>query len=287
MPLFQRILVAVDSTDHSVRMARSLLKLPSTSRAQVTALHVVPKQTGAVSMRENQEQGAQFLKDAVEQLSVQPDITVSTRLEEGDAKTTVLKVADDIDASLIVMGARGMGRLMSILKNSVSQYVFQLSTRPMLLVKEEAFIGQLRRVMVAIDGSEAAREALSDAIALVRDISGSEILLARVIDRAEASSRKAPIEQLEREDKVLADALALLKRDKVSHRAYFAIGDPGREIAMLSGESGANLLVMGSPDRRPTVAKGLPDLERLLGKSVSDYVRVHAACPVLMTRLQA
>ncbi|MEO1133193.1 MAG: universal stress protein, partial [Cyanobacteria bacterium J06639_1] len=251
-----------------------------------TALHVVTKQTVAASVRESEQQGTQLLEDAIEQLQVQPDIRIETRLVAGDAKTLVLKVADEIDASLIVMGARSMGRLMSILKNSVSQYVFQLSTRPMLLVKEEAFIGQLRRIMVAIDSSEAAQTALREAIALVRDVPGSEILLARVRRPAVAASSKESIEALEREDRVLAEAKALLKREKIAHRAYFAIGDPGREIALLSGESGANLLVMGSPDRRPTIAKGLPDLERLLGKSVSDYVRVHAACPVLMTRQQ-
>jgi nucleotide-binding universal stress UspA family protein len=44
------------------------------------------------------------------------------------------------------------------------------------------------------------------------------------------------------------------------------------------------LLILGSPDRRPSIAKGLPDLDRLLGTSVSDYVRVYANCPVLMAR---
>ncbi|MEO0854812.1 MAG: universal stress protein, partial [Cyanobacteria bacterium J06648_11] len=226
MALYQHVLVAVDRTGQSVQMARALLKTPSFATARVTALHVVTKQTVAANVREDREQGEQCLHDAIERLQVQPDIKIATRLEAGDAKTIVLKVADEVDASLIVMGARGMGRLMSILKNSVSQYVFQLSTRPMLLVREEAFIGSLRRVMVAIDSSTAAQNALREAIALVRDIPGSEILLARVRKRSVASSSKESIEALEREDKVLADAKALLKRDKIAHRAYFAIGDP-------------------------------------------------------------
>jgi nucleotide-binding universal stress UspA family protein len=48
-----------------------------------------------------------------------------------------------------------------------------------------------------------------------------------------------------------------------------------------------DLLLLGSPDRRPSIAKGIPDLDRLLGESLSDYVRVYAPCPVLMTRISS
>ncbi len=43
-------------------------------------------------------------------------------------------------------------------------------------------------------------------------------------------------------------------------------------------------VVIASQDRRPLVAKALVDLDRLLGSSVSDYIRVHAAAPVLLVR---
>jgi nucleotide-binding universal stress UspA family protein len=32
------------------------------------------------------------------------------------------------------------------------------------------------------------------------------------------------------------------------------------------------------------VARGLVDIDRLLGSSVSDYIRVHAPAPVLLVR---
>ena len=43
-------------------------------------------------------------------------------------------------------------------------------------------------------------------------------------------------------------------------------------------------VVIASQDRRPLVAKSLVDLDRLLGSSVSDYIRVHAEAPVLLVR---
>ena len=50
------------------------------------------------------------------------------------------------------------------------------------------------------------------------------------------------------------------------------------------GEIKADLLVIASQDRRPVVAKSLVDIDRLLGSSVSDYIRVHAPAPVLLVR---
>ena len=43
-------------------------------------------------------------------------------------------------------------------------------------------------------------------------------------------------------------------------------------------------MILGSPERRPSVAKNLPDLDRLLGSSLSDYIRIKAECPVLLAR---
>jgi nucleotide-binding universal stress UspA family protein len=61
-------------------------------------------------------------------------------------------------------------------------------------------------------------------------------------------------------------------------------GDVGRTVCAAVEEERADLLVIASQDRRPLVAKALVDLDRLLGSSVSDYIRVHAPTPVLLVR---
>jgi nucleotide-binding universal stress UspA family protein len=61
-------------------------------------------------------------------------------------------------------------------------------------------------------------------------------------------------------------------------------GDIGRTVCAAAEECKADLLVIASQDRRPVVAKALVDLDRLLGSSVSDYIRVHAPAPVLLVR---
>jgi nucleotide-binding universal stress UspA family protein len=70
----------------------------------------------------------------------------------------------------------------------------------------------------------------------------------------------------------------------VELQAMHKTGDIGRRVCEAAEEAKADLLVIASQDRRPLVAKGLVDLDRLLGSSVSDYIRVHSPAPVLLVR---
>ncbi|MDX2271373.1 MAG: universal stress protein [Cyanobacteriota bacterium] len=274
MSRFQNIIVAVDGSGSSEQMTQTLLKLPLFGGSKITLLHAVPSQISAEQMRSAWEKGQKVLAAALDGLVVQPGVPVTTQLIEGDPKVVVCDVAQSLPDPLIVMGSRGQNRLAAILQNSVSQYVFQLASCPMLLVKDDIFIKQTNRVLVALDGSAGAQRAFELAVMLIRDVPGGQLSLVKVqLDTNNVS-----------DDPILTKAIDTLKRQHIAHRVFTAIGDPGTEIIRVAGESGADLLVMGSPDRRPSVARNLPDLDRLLGKSTSDYVRVHAECPVLMVR---
>ena len=56
------------------------------------------------------------------------------RLEEGRPWRTIRRVADELDAEPIVLGARGLGRVESVLLGSVSIAVVFHSKRPVLVV---------------------------------------------------------------------------------------------------------------------------------------------------------
>ncbi|NES19889.1 MAG: universal stress protein [Symploca sp. SIO3E6] len=273
--MIEKILVSVAGRGLCEQMLNMLTEIPSLKRASVTVLHVVPPQITAEDMSAKLEEGGQILADAVKALKLEPN-KITPRLKQGDPKIIVPQIAEEEDSDLIIMGSRGLKRLESILQNSVSQYVFQLSTRPMLLVKDDTFIKQVRRVMVAVDKSQPAQQSLDLALSIVRDIPGGKLHLVHINPDKRQSEGG--------EDPVLADAAAKAKQQGVAYSCHNSAGQAGVEICRLAEELNIDLLILGSPDRRPSIAKALVDLDRLLGNSLSDYVRVYANCPVLLTR---
>ncbi len=284
--MIKNILLADSGVGNTREMMKKLMQIPRIERSRITILHVVPPQSTSQAMADYWEKGGRTLAEAVSELNLEPS-RVSALLREGEPKDVVGKVADEIDADLIVMGSRGLKGLKAIMGNSVSQYVFQLSSRPMLLVKDDLYsIQAIRRILVAIDKSDSAKQSLDVALNLARDIEGSEIILVHSVSKLNAKLNEA-VQGNPENDPVLADAISKARRMGITYRCVAPEGKPGQRICELADELNVNLLVLGSPDRRPSIAKGMPDLDRLLGESLSDYVRVYANCPVLLTRIEA
>ncbi|MFN6567828.1 universal stress protein [Dendronalium sp. ChiSLP03b] len=283
--MIEKILLAVSGLGHAEEMLKTLKEIPSIQQANVTVLHVVPAQNTAAAMTGKWEEGGKILANAIQTLNLDPS-QVSSILRQGEPKDVVCQVADEIDADLIIMGSRGLKRLQSILSNSVSQYVFQLSSRPMLLVKDDIYVKKIRRVMVAIDNSDAAKHCLSLALFLLRDIPGGQLILSNVT--TDLRGKTSEVSEISPEkNPTLAAAVAEAQRQGVQARCFTSSGKPGEEICRLAEELNVDLLLLGSPDRRPSVAKSFVDIDRLVGASLSDYVRVNASCPVLLARTVA
>ena len=280
--MIEKILLAVSGLGHAEEMLKTLAEIPSIQRAKVTVLHVVPEQTSAVAMTDKWEEGGKILANAIQYLNLDPS-KVSSILRQGDPKYVVCQVADEIEADVIIMGSRGLKRLQSILSNSVSQYVFQLSSRPMLLVKDDIYIKKINRIMVALDNSDTAKHCLKLALFLLQDIKEGELILANVNTDLPGKPSEISPEQ----NPVLAAALLEAKKRGVQVRCVTSSGKPSEEICRLAQECNVDLLLLGSPERRPSIAKSLVDIDRLLGASLSDYVRVNATCPVLLARTVA
>ena len=276
--MFRNLLIADSGKGHVEEMVRTLRAIPACRQARVNLLHVVTEQ-GGEEFRSHRERADALVAEAVARMGLEPG-EVTTLVREGDTKQTVLKVAEELNADLIVMGSRGLGRLQSILANSASQYVFQLSTRPMLLVRDDLYIRAINRVLVPVDGTGVGDDAIRLACELVASIPGGSLTGLHVTRQDITPSRggRSPA------DEVLEKAVQRARGFGVTMKPIHRTGDIGRTVCAVAETEKTDLLVIASQDRRPLVAKGLVDLDRLLGSSVSDYIRVHAPAPVLLVR---
>ena len=249
--MFNKILYADSGAENARDMLKILLELPAAKNADVSILRVIQPKTSQEESAAQSEAEAKIEK-LVAKLGTNCTET-SCKVEEGEPKTTVLKVAKEVDADLIIMGSRGLGKLQSILSNSVSQYVFQLTDRSMLLVKDDVYVKKLKRVMVALDKSPAASYALDETLSLLQGYQDAEIFLTRVNPDLDPNL-KLSAEEMEN-NPILAPAVAKVKRMGLSYRCLVSGGRPAQTICSLAEARNIDLLVLGSPERRPSVAK--------------------------------
>jgi nucleotide-binding universal stress UspA family protein len=151
----------------------------------------------------------------------------------------------------------------------------------MLLVRDDLYVRRVNRVMVTVDGTGVGDDAIKLACEMVREIPGGSLTGVHVSRQDITPSRggKSPA------DEVLEKAVQRARNFGVEMKAVHRTGaDIGRTVCATAEELNADLLVIASQDRRPVVAKALVDLDRLLGSSVSDFIRVHAPAPVLLVR---
>ena len=278
--MLKKILYADSGADNARDLLKNLLELPGLKDADVSILQVVSQKT-----KEEETKALDKAKTKIEALIAKLGIAetnITSIVKEGEPKITVINVAKEKDADLIIMGSRGLGKLQSFLSNSVSQYVFQLADRSMLLVRDDIYVKKIKRIMVAMDKSPAAQYALDVALAMFQGYNDAEIYLTRV------NPDLKPGLEISQEDidnnPILSAAAAKVKSRGLTYKCILSGGRPAQKLCTLAEDNNIDFIVLGSPERRPSVAKNLPDLDRLLGSSLSDYIRVKAECPVLLAR---
>jgi nucleotide-binding universal stress UspA family protein len=148
-PLFRRILCATDLTETSPQTLDTALSLASENEAKITLLHVMdalPGDRGTGSPLGISEIGSLRHELAVEartQLrkavpdSVRIFCDVTERVETGRPWSEIIRVAEQTDAELIVMGAHATGAVGQMLFGSTASHVVRRATCPVLIIQEK------------------------------------------------------------------------------------------------------------------------------------------------------
>ncbi|GAB4448714.1 MAG: universal stress protein [Anaerolineales bacterium] len=139
--MFERILLAVDGSEHAIRAAKVAADLARCMKAELRILVVyapIPPYLGEPNLQQainaRLDEAQAILQRAVETVGELPG-EIHTELIEGDAAETIIEVAKTRNSDLIVMGSRGLGRLAGLLLGSTSQKVLSHAPCPVLIVR--------------------------------------------------------------------------------------------------------------------------------------------------------
>ena len=160
-------------------------------------------------------------------------------------------------------------------QQSAGEIIKEIEQRP-CATKNEV---QCRRILVPVDGSGEAFEAIKKGIELAA-ATGAELLLLMVVNYDEqvagyervSLSGYVPAELKIDAYRYLADIMHVIP-PSVPAQIEVEIGEPAETILSVAEIKNVDLIVMGR--------RGMDRLHRLLMGSVSTYVVQHAHCPVL------
>ena len=206
-------------------------------------------------------QADQLVADAVAQARLaEPDLPVSGHVIVGSAAQAL--IAASADASLVVVGDRGLGAFAGLLVGSVAVHLAAHAAGPVLVVRGRT--DPVGPVVLAADGSPANDPAVGFAFeeAALRD---SDLVAVHVAGDPAPDDAPSP-------QGVLAEALASwrAKFPEVAVRERVVHAGVRRTLIEATGE--AQLIVVGS--------RGRGGFAGLLLGSASQAVLHHAACPV-------
>ncbi len=140
--MFERILLAVDGSDHALHAARKAAELARTMNSKelrvVVSYETIPLYFGEPNMQiayvNRKGEAEEILKNAVDEVG-EVSCAVVTEVMEGDAAEAIISAAETNKSELIVMGSRGLGRLAGLLLGSTSQKVVAHAPCPVLIVR--------------------------------------------------------------------------------------------------------------------------------------------------------
>jgi nucleotide-binding universal stress UspA family protein len=291
-----KILLATDGSAYSEGAARFLSLFNLSRDDEILVLNVIShvpfkddRESYYAKLKQIKQEIAPRILDSTIDILKPLDVKISTALLDGYPDKAIVDAASEADVDLIVMGARGLKGIKSLLIGSVTRSVSINSQKPVMVVKPLQWeaTGTLK-IIHATDGSHSAidTERLLTAIPFPKD---TEITIVNVIPSAyidvperywmevdeKIKDEIAKIREAEFgvSDKIIEDAREIL-RDRFSKiKVSIKFGDPSLEILNEAEQSKADLIAVGS--------SGTRGVKGMLG-SVSRSILGHSECSVLI-----
>jgi nucleotide-binding universal stress UspA family protein len=274
--MIHRVLLAVDHSRCAEEAARVAADLAAALHAEVGVLHVheaaisasvfSPEELERASV-ETAEAADRLVERTVRRLRGRGVVASgSVRPADGTTAARIVAAAAEDRADLLVLGALGASRWRARLVGGVTHAVVQHAPCPVLVVPRHTIPGDMRRLVLGVDGSAGAARAVDLTSELAARL-GAAVLVVHAADGSPADHEP---------DAIAAAAAEAVGHDRVAAVRVRAAGEGGVADALRDEalEFAAGLLVVGR--------RGRSAVQRLLLGGVSERLLHTASCPLLV-----
>jgi nucleotide-binding universal stress UspA family protein len=271
----EKVLLATDGLENTTLATRAAVDLEVKGGAELHVVHVwqtVPSPHLKGFIRSGLEEiGRDNLDRQVRSIEDEGGRVAGEYLREGQAVEEIIEQAEEIDAGLIIVGSRGMGRLGRLVLGSVSTGLVHRSHCPVLIVREGEEAWPPDRVLVGYGSFEDTDRAGFLSASLARALGAGVELVGVAGDCEDAEGKLRDVERaLESRADEIEEAVGLRPRVRAS------VGEVARTILGIHAEEEKPaLLGFGS--------KILGGAGRVMVGEALDQVLSKSRGPVLIT----
>ncbi|MEO7202910.1 MAG: universal stress protein [Candidatus Tumulicola sp.] len=298
MKTLDTLLVPIDGSDASAAAIEYAFQLASTKGAGITFCHSVdpsavqrsPYDVGGMgAMIEQIEQVSTSLLAAAKAKADARGIAASTLELRGPAIAAIVDAARQRGVSAIVMGTAGRSGASRFFLGSVTEGVLRSSDRPVFTISrwQPDAVEQplyLKRIVVAVDESEASNAAIELALPLA-DSTHTTVELVHILHAPATRAAVEPngkgqqrlIRECAQAEELLQTYSERFSERNIHVERTMKDGDPAAEIVAIASHERADLIVIGTHGRR--------GLQRLVLGSVAEHVVRGASVPVAVVPL--
>jgi len=256
------ILLATDGSEDAAQATTAAVDIAKRSGSELHLIHVWhdvhTHRAHAYVRRELQRQGREILDQEVQRIEEMGGTVTRSHLRKGRTFEEVIKLGDELDAGLLLVGSHGYRGLRRMLMGSQSEDIVHHADRPVLVVRGGENAWPPVRIVAGDDFSEDAGKA-AELAANLGKLFGVPMLLLHAAPNLSEVSGEAVEGKLEDRTGALEEILDEQPRTRV------VAGDPPEVlIEAAQEEEGPSLVVVGS--------RGLGLVGRLRLGSVSTKV---------------
>jgi nucleotide-binding universal stress UspA family protein len=142
-----KILLAIDGSEEAALAAQAATELSKETGSEAHVTYVLPAPEELVGhhwysaevresvLEQAQSEAQQFLEGRAEELRAEGAKIVDTHLRTGEPDKEIIRLSEEIGATMIVMGSRGLGAVRRALMGSVSDSVVRHAHCPVIVMR--------------------------------------------------------------------------------------------------------------------------------------------------------
>ncbi len=150
-----KIIVPIDFSENSIKALEFAISMADKKHGEITLVHVIEvvydfASQAAIAVDSMVKDGEKLLKEITEKYKAS-NVAIDYLILEGNTSISVARIADEINATLIVMGTQGASGIKKALIGTTTVNLIKEANCPVLVVPAKANVGEIRKVTLALE----------------------------------------------------------------------------------------------------------------------------------------